>query len=231
MGLIIFVTVLYNILSFGVMCKSNKPKNLEQFRKFQIKEEIFSVYMGEEENWRRKKAEKIFGKEYDTLYSQILSDIECFPVLEEKGYRTSFEDSWMEGRSYGGKRRHEGTDLMPNEKERGKISIVSVSDGVVEKKGWLPQGGYRLGIRSTSGAYFYYAHLHSYAEGIEEGTVVKAGQIIGTMGDSGYGEEGTTGKFPVHLHFGIYVMIKGEETSVNPFYLLQYLKEKEAKKA
>lgn len=228
MGLIIFVTVLYNIVSFGAMCKSIKPDNLEQFRKFQIKEEIFSVYMDEKEDWRRKKAEKIFGEEYDALYSQILSDIKCFPVLEENGYCVSFEDSWMEGRSFGGKRGHEGTDLMPNEKERGKISIVSVSDGVVEKKGWLPQGGYRLGIRSTSGAYFYYAHLYAYAEGIKEGTVIKAGQVIGTMGDSGYGEEGTTGRFPVHLHFGIYVTINGKETSVNPYYLLQYLHAKEA---
>lgn len=223
LGIIIFVLVLYNILSFGALCKSKKPQNMEQFREFQLGEELLSVYMGEED-WRRKKAEKIFGTQYHTLFSQILCDTQCFPVLEEKGYYVNFEDSWMEGRSYGGKRGHEGTDLMANKNERDKISIVSVSDGVVEKKGWLPQGGYRLGIRSNSGAYFYYAHLSSYAEGMEEGTVVKAGQIIGKMGDTGYGEEGTTGKFPVHLHFGIYVIIEGEEISVNPYSLLKYLK-------
>lgn len=226
-GILILFFVLHNILSFGAMCKSEKPQNIEQFRKFQLNEELFSVYMGEED-WRRKKAENIFGKEYDALFSQILCDIQCFPVLEEKGYNVAFEDSWMEGRSYGGKRGHEGTDLMLNKNERDKISIVSVSDGVVEKKGWLPQGGYRLGIRSDSGAYFYYAHLSSYAEGMEEGTTVKAGQVIGKMGDTGYGEEGTSGKFPVHLHFGIYVTMEGEETSVNPYSLLKYLQKKES---
>lgn len=221
LGVIIFVFVLHSILSFGVMCKREKPQNIQQFREFKLNEKLFSVYM--EEDWRRKKAEKIFGKEYDTLFSQILCNVQCFPVLEERGYYVGFEDSWMEGRSYGGKRGHEGTDLMANKNERNKISIVSVSDGVIEKKGWLPQGGYRLGIRSASGAYFYYAHLASYAEGMEEGTVVRAGQVIGKMGDTGYGEEGTMGKFPVHLHFGIYVTIEGEEVSVNPYSLLKYL--------
>ena len=44
------------------------------------------------------------------------------------------------------------------------------------------------------------------------------------MGDSGYGEEGKTGKFPVHLHVGIYKYDKGMEISVNPYYILQKCK-------
>ena len=43
--------------------------------------------------------------------------------------------------------------------ERGLFPVLSMTDGVVEKKGWLPQGGYRLGIRSDGGIYYYYAHL------------------------------------------------------------------------
>ena len=70
-----------------------------------------------------------------------------------------------------------------------------MTDGVIVNKGWLEQGGYRLGIVAPGGAYFYYAHLDSYAE-LEEGDVVQAGDILGYMGDSGYGEEGTKGKFP-----------------------------------
>ena len=124
-------------------------------------------------------------------------------------------------RSYGGNRVHEGTDIMPSNKERGYFPVVSVCDGTVEKKGWLNLGGYRLGIRSKAGAYFYYAHLESYAEGIKEGTKVKAGQIIGYMGDSGYGEEGTVGKFDVHLHFGLYLDLDGKEVSVNPYEVLR----------
>ena len=53
---------------------------------------------------------------------------------------------------------------MAEKNERGWYSVISVSDGVVEKIGWLPQGGYRIGIRSANGVYFYYAHLAEYAK-------------------------------------------------------------------
>ena len=44
------------------------------------------------------------------------------------------------------------------------------------------------------------------------------------MGDSGYGDEGTTGQFPVHLHFGIYFITEdGREISVNPYSVLRVL--------
>lgn len=160
---------------------------------------------------------------YRKAWYTVLSDIKCFPVAEDpKGKEyIRFEDSWGMSRNYGGKRIHEGTDLMPTTKERGYFSVVSVSDGVVEKKGWLKLGGYRLGIRSQSGAYFYYAHLADYAEGIQEGSSVAAGQVLGTMGDSGYGKEGTIGKFAVHLHFGIYINIGKKEISVNPYEVLR----------
>ena len=101
--------------------------------------------------------------------------------------------------------------------------MLSMSDGVVEQIGWLKLGGYRVGIRSPKGVYFYYAHLYSYAPGIRRGTKIRAGDVIGYMGDSGYGEkEGTVGKFPVHLHLGIYRKdTKYGEYSVNPYKFLQ----------
>ena len=46
------------------------------------------------------------------------------------------------------------------------------------------------------------------------------------MGDSGYGPEGTRGKFDVHLHVGIYVYQEGEEISLNPYYVLQTLEDR-----
>lgn len=94
------------------------------------------------------------------------------------------------------------------------------------KKGWLTLGGYRIGIRAPHGAYYYYAHLDHYADNIEEGTPVKAGEIIGYMGDTGYGEEGTVGQFDVHLHFGIYLTIDKKEVSINPYCILRSLEEK-----
>lgn len=162
---------------------------------------------------------------YIEQYKKVLKDIKCFPVGEDTTgkYGWSYEDSWGNPRSYGGKRRHEGTDIMAENNERGYFSVVSVSDGRVEKKGWLEQGGYRIGIRSPQGGYYYYAHLYDYAS-LEEGDQVKAGDFLGHMGDTGYSKiEGTTGNFPVHLHFGIYLDINGEETSVNPYYILRHI--------
>lgn len=169
---------------------------------------------------------------YETLTSTlraIFMDIKSFPVAklsEDEENSFSYENGWQDIRNYGGKRKHEGTDIMPKTNERGLYKILSVSDGVVENIGWLPQGGYRIGIRSNHGAYFYYAHLSNYDKEFQVGDIVKAGDALGYMGDSGYGKEGTIGKFPVHLHFGIYLHSKnGEEISINPYYVLKIIQQ------
>lgn len=159
----------------------------------------------------------------------IWCDLVYFPVPADRTeeLQVSFENSWLSERTFGGKRGHEGTDLMASLNQRGHYPVISMSDGVVEKKGWLPQGGYRIGVRAPGGAYFYYAHLYDYAEGIEEGSKIRAGELLGFMGDSGYGEEGTVGNFDVHLHVGIYLKDeKGEEFSVNPYWVMKYLEDR-----
>lgn len=154
----------------------------------------------------------------------IWNDVKYFPIpqsLDDTEYKISYVDSWMFERNYGGKRGHEGTDIMAEKNMPGYYPVVSMTDGVVTEKGWLEKGGWRIGITAPTGAYFYYAHLDSYAE-LEKGDPVKAGDLLGYMGDSGYGEEGTTGEFPVHLHLGIYLKEGTEEISVNPYPVLRY---------
>ena len=158
----------------------------------------------------------------DAVAAAIRADLQLFPIPQSTlhpQYAVSYEDSWMSARSFGGERGHEGTDLMLSPDRRGIFPVLSMTDGVVEKKGWLPKGGYRLGI------YYYYAHLYDYADGIEEGTPVVGGQLLGFAGDTGYSNiEGTTGNFPVHLHVGIYYDDEnGQETAVNPYPFLQGL--------
>lgn len=183
-------------------------------------EEILSA----RKRWERAKGWGV----YLSACQAVWDDLQYFPVAEstdDSRLSVSYEDSWMFDRSYGGERGHEGTDVMPSVDERGLFPVVSMTDGVVENKGWLELGGYRLGIRGPHGAYFYYAHLDSYAD-IEEGDQVKAGDLLGFMGDSGYGkEEGTKGKFPVHLHMGIYLYENDEEISINPYPALKYVEE------
>ena len=175
----------------------------------------------------RKRWERAKGwGSYLSACQAVWDDLRYFPIAESSGnsrLSVSFEDSWMFDRSYGGERGHEGTDIMPSVNEPGLFPVVSMTDGTVENKGWLELGGYRLGIRSPHGAYFYYAHLDSYSD-IQEGDTVSAGDLLGFMGDTGYGtEEGTRGKFPVHLHVGIYLYENKQEISVNPYPALVYV--------
>ena len=160
-----------------------------------------------------------------SYYKAVLGDIQYFPVpkIEGDSEDITYVDTWSDLRSYGGNRRHEGTDIMAKNNIRGFYPVISITEGVVEKMGWLEQGGYRIGIRSPSGGYFYYAHLDSYAGELNEGDPVLAGQLLGFMGDSGYGKEGTVGQFDVHLHLGIYVETSAGELSVNPYYVLKIL--------
>ncbi len=157
----------------------------------------------------------------------LLREISCFPVREdETGHETYFFDNgYGTARTFGGKRSHEGIDIMTSNNRPGYFRIQSVCDGVIENIGWLKLGGYRIGIRSESGYYYYYAHLDRYAKGMAEGKKVSAGEMIGYMGNTGYGKEGTRGKFDVHLHFGIYRPEKKAEETLNPYYLLKYFSE------
>ena len=163
----------------------------------------------------------------DTL-ELVWSELVWFPVPVSAGNadaEVAFENSWMAERNYGGKRSHEGTDLMASLDQSGYYPVVSITDGVIEQIGWLEKGGWRIGVRSLHDVYFYYAHLDSYAEEFKPGDVIRAGQLLGYMGNTGYGKtEGTSGKFDVHLHLGIYLRTEEiPELAVNPYWFLKYL--------
>ncbi|MDD6571344.1 MAG: M23 family metallopeptidase [Thermoflexaceae bacterium] len=163
-----------------------------------------------------------------SILKALMTEMEYFPIAASihNVPFVEFVDSWQFERTYGGKRLHEGCDIMGIVNERGLYPVVSVSDGTVEKMGWLEKGGYRVGVRSDSGIYYYYAHLAEYAD-IREGDTITAGELLGFMGDTGYGTEGTMGKFDVHLHFGIYVNDgNGNEVSINPYWFLKLIQNK-----
>ena len=180
-------------------------------------------------------AKQYHPEQFEAIRSRVeamWTDAVCFPVgpvANDPKATVEYGNSWKQSRTFGGDRVHEGCDLMASVNVRGIYPVYSVSDGVVEKIGWLRLGGYRIGIRSEHGVYFYYAHLAEYAKEFQTGETVKAGTLLGYMGDTGYSDiEGTTGKFPVHLHFGIYFDREdGGEFSVNPYPLLRYLETQE----
>lgn len=162
-------------------------------------------------------------------YKSVFSNLSYFPVPQSTTDRewVNYVNSWGYARTYGGERTHEGTDIMALENIRGTYPILSISGGIISNMGWLEKGGYRLGITTENGAYLYYAHMASYAQGLKEGDSVSAGQFLGYMGDTGYSVVvGTTGKFDVHLHFGIYLNETTQEISINPYWILKYLENK-----
>jgi murein DD-endopeptidase MepM/ murein hydrolase activator NlpD len=125
-----------------------------------------------------------------------------FPLA--RGFQYSHYDDFGAGRSYGYKRKHLGHDMMG----QTGTPIIAVESGVVEAIGWNQYGGWRVGIRSFDGRrYYYYAHLrqnYPYAEGLEEGSVVTAGDVIGYMGHTGYSVEENVNNIEVtHLHWGM----------------------------
>ncbi len=155
---------------------------------------------------------------YKKVEKIVYEDMKCFPIMQQYCNEITMEDDYGNDRKNGA---HEGCDLMYTKNESGVIPIVSATDGVIKNIGWLYLGGYRIGIVAESGVYYYYAHFDSYFPGLYIGKEVKAGEFLGFMGNSGEGEEGTKGNFPVHLHFGIYTEDEnGNEKTLNPYPFL-----------
>ncbi|PYZ96273.1 peptidase M23 [Alteribacter lacisalsi] len=128
-------------------------------------------------------------------------------------YNYSYQSTWGHSRGWGGRRMHEGTDLFAGY----GTPVRSTTYGIVELKGWNKFGGWRIGIRDTNNVYHYYAHLTGFEKGVERGTIVEPGTVVGYVGSSGYGKPGTQGKFPPHLHYGMYKDNGYFEWSFDPF--------------
>ncbi len=132
------------------------------------------------------------------------------------GYGYSHCSDFGNTRSFGFTRKHLGNDLM------GSLGtpVVAVEGGVVEAMGWNRYGGWRIGIRSfDSRRYYYYAHLQKnrpFAEGLHEGDVVQAGDLIGFMGRTGYSDrENVNNIETVHLHFGMQLVFDESQKECN----------------
>ena len=137
-----------------------------------------------------------------------------FPLA--RGFDYTHYDDFGAGRSYGYQRKHLGHDMM------GLVGtpIMAIESGVVEALGWNQYGGWRIGIRSFDGKrYYYYAHLrqnYPYAEGLEEGSVVTAGDVIGYMGHTGYSTTENVNNIKiVHLHWGLQLIFDESQKEGN----------------
>lgn len=133
-----------------------------------------------------------------------------------RGFSFSDYDDFGVSRTYGYKRRHLGHDMM------GLVGtpIIAVESGYVEALGWNQYGGWRIGIRSfDKKRYYYYAHLrqnYPFAEGLAEGDIVTAGDVIGYMGHTGYSKEENVNNInETHLHFGLQLIFDESQKDGN----------------
>jgi len=139
--------------------------------------------------------------------SQIVIRGFVFPV----GEPYSFIDSWgyprMVGTEY--QHGHQGVDVMA----AFGTPLYAVERGFITRVGTDVLGGTKLWLKGQSGTYYYYAHLAAYAEGMVEGALVNAGDVVGFVGDTGNASGGAP-----HLHFQVH---PGGGEPVNPYGLLK----------
>lgn len=155
-----------------------------------------------------------FAQVYEK-YQHLQLDERHFPIPARYDY--SYRSTWGDARGWGGRRIHEGTDIFA----RHGTPVLSTAYGVIEVIGWNRYGGWRIGMRDMGNVYHYFAHLSSFKKGLKPGDIVEPGQVIGYVGSSGYGKPGTSGKFPPHLHYGMYRETGGADWAFDPYPYLK----------
>ena len=141
-----------------------------------------------------------------------------------KGFSFEHYNDFGNARTYGYSRLHTGHDLF------GSIGtpVIAIESGTVECVGWNQYGGWRIGIRSfDKKRYYYYAHLrkdHPYTPVVEEGTVIKAGDVIGYLGMTGYSKEENVNNINVpHLHMGVQLIFdESQKDGANEIWIDGY---------
>ena len=124
-------------------------------------------------------------------------------------------DTYSDARSEG--RTHDAIDIMAP----AETPVIAAADGKILKLFQSERGGTTIYQLSANQEFvFYYAHLSHYADGLTEGSLIKQGQVIAYVGDTGNAGAGN-----YHLHFSIAVVSDPkrywEGTNINPYPLLQ----------
>ena len=143
--------------------------------------------------------------------SEIVIHGFVFPVGDPHTFGDSFGAPRMMGTGF--EHAHQGTDIMAP----AGTPLLACERGLITRMGADVLGGTKLWLKGESGTYYYYAHLSAFAEGMTEGKVVEAGDIVGYVGDTGNAKGGAP-----HLHFEIH---PDGGMAVNPYPLLKVVDE------
>jgi murein DD-endopeptidase MepM/ murein hydrolase activator NlpD len=154
---------------------------------------------------------------YIAMFENIFDELKAFPI--PAGWEADDVPSFMYGDNWHAA--HQGTDIIDRENIRGRIPVVSMTDGIVQDAGYSDALGYHAGIVTVHGNYYLYAHFDSLDAGIFPGAAVFSGQSLGRMGNSG----SAGSHMPVHLHVGISPIAGFTKNRLwlNPYPLLRYI--------
>src|ERR1041384_4306064 len=122
----------------------------------------------------------------------------------------TFDDARSEGRV------HDAIDIMAP----AETPVLAAADGKIVKLWQSEKGGTTIyQVNTNQDLIFYYAHLSRYADGLAEGDLVRQGQLIAYVGDTGNAGPGN-----YHLHFSIASVSDPkrywEGININPYPLL-----------
>jgi murein DD-endopeptidase MepM/ murein hydrolase activator NlpD len=140
------------------------------------------------------------------LHPQLTAERYVFPVYGP----VSFIDTFGAFRGDVPGNWHHGDDIFA---PLG-APILACADGTVFSVGWQEIGGNRFWLRDSQGNEFYYAHLSAFSPLARDGMQVKAGEVLGFVGNTG-DALGT----PTHLHFEVHpvsLLFMGYDGAVDP---------------
>lgn len=124
-------------------------------------------------------------------------------------------DTFDEARTEG--RLHDAIDIMAP----AGTPVLAATDGKILRLFQSERGGTTIyQLSRDEKTVYYYAHLERYADNLTEGSMVRQGDVIAYVGDTGNAGAGN-----YHLHFSMAAVSDPkrywEGTNINPYPLLR----------
>ena len=107
---------------------------------------------------------------------------------------------------------HNGEDLInrTNITKASPCYIIAIECGRVTYTGYTSTRGYYVELQHDNGKFSRYLHLKENSIKVKKNDLVKKGDILGYMGESGVSEG-------IHLHLAIFSKINGVEKYEDPY--------------
>lgn len=203
---------LSDILTLYALENNFFPESAElEINETEIEKKYFINY-----NKLRKTYKNSFFEQYRSIIGGLLSEIEYFPI----GYGSA---DYMFGDGFGSVRndatKNLGCEITDRENTPGRLPVCSMTGGTVEKVKYSEREGQQIIIKTESGTRYQYSRLMNLQAGIKSGAAIKAGDLLGYMGQGRHSDIPTlTG---LYLQISPKQTLTKEEFWINPYVFLR----------